>query len=68
MSWTLVTVTGLILFALLYAQREHYHFLEQMRMRDEMLEESHSFEEMAEEIDKCKKRMDVLTLKAGLKL
>jgi hypothetical protein len=64
----LALVTPAILVALLYAQRKHYEYLERKLTLEKNAESEARFSDALKEFDAYKKRVDVLTLKAGFKL
>lgn len=66
--WEWVFAISLVLGALLYAQRMHYQYLERKGDIEKKVQADASMTEMWKEFQEYKKRVDVLTLKAGLKL
>lgn len=68
MSWHLVVITLLLLLALLYAQERHYLYLSEKRQAEFDIAQDQDISELNKEFQEYKKRVDVLTLKAGFKL
>jgi hypothetical protein len=68
MMWDVVSIMALMIAALLYAQKKHYEYLERKRSLDQTLTLDSELSEMLKEFQDYKKRVDVLTLKAGFKL
>lgn len=66
--WELIIITPLVLVAILYAQKKHYEFMERKQGAKRVSEVSAQMEKTLKEFDDYKKRVDVLILKAGLKL
>lgn len=63
-----VLIAVAILFTALYAQREHYKFLESKRSFIDFSALERELYKLRKEFEEQQKRVDALTLKAGFKL
>lgn len=61
-------IAALVISCLLYAQKKHYDFLQRQEELRKGIELDSKISESLKEFTEYKKRVDVLTLKAGLKL
>ena len=63
-----IAIAVIIVIGILFIQENHYKFLENRRLLDKKIAASGQLEQLREEFDDYKKRVDVLSLKAGFKI
>lgn len=68
MNLELILIIPSILIWLIYAQKRHYEYLEKKIKMEKNFEINSGLAESMKEFQDYKKRVDVLTLKAGLRL
>jgi cell division protein FtsL len=64
----IVIIVALVLSAFLYAQHRHYEHVKTMQEMEKRIEENVDLTQAMKDLADYKKRVDTLSLKAGLRL